>query len=353
MPGTVRRMTDEVPNENETLIDELNRRRELIEASTGYESGRHREALSRAFRVFSENLGELKLHVKKFVDTEEMPDSLGEKYESELVRLFHNFLASIGTLRDVQRTVHRKLWPEKPEEDPSENQGDSCSCGKNTNNKKTAWELAVWDPKVKEFYDKDEYKFLVDLRNYTVHYALPVPLTSTKINWEVGQPVVQKNDMHLKKSTLLKFRSWSGPAKRYMRSQPDQIQFLPVIEDYSQRVHKFYKWFWDATSERLDPEIMQIKSAAREINLWVAEEKAFNEWSFAHTPPPEGCEHDPLPELRRKWAEAKRDRWEYGSTGWRVFSVSPDRTIEPNSEDTWGLTLRSRSVRFSRFTSEF
>ncbi|MGA4690139.1 hypothetical protein ACPCXD_07700 [Rhodococcus sp. AB351] len=338
-------MTDPASNENATLLDEVNRRRELVTTSPSFASGQHLQALNRASAVFSGNLIELSSHVQKFVGTEEMPGSLGDEYETDLTRTFHNFLASAATLRDVQRMVHKKLWPEKPPKDPNKKK-------KSGEPKKTIWELGVWDPKIEEIYGKDEFKFLLDLRNYAVHYTLPVPLTSTEIKWEKGGPIFHRNDLYLNKETLLKSDSWTERSKTYLDSQPDRIDFLSIVEDYSQSVRKFYQWFWDTVNEHLSPGIEDVKSAGREVDLWDDEELAFRDWKIAHFPPPPGLSHDPLSELRRKLAGARRDRWEYGSKGWRVFSVSADRTIEPNGEDLWGLTLRSRSARSSKVVSE-
>ena len=56
----------------------------------------------------------------------ELPDD----FASEAARLLHNYLAALTTLRDVQRGIHRRIWPELH--------------APGTDDKRTKWEVEVW-----------------------------------------------------------------------------------------------------------------------------------------------------------------------------------------------------------------
>ncbi|MGV5046702.1 hypothetical protein [Rhodococcus pyridinivorans] len=302
------------------VMTELERRGQLVEAMPGFPMRRHFESLNRASRVFTGNTQELYNCIVQFVGTGVMSAHLGEDYEHELVRLFHNYLASIGTLRDVQRTVHRSIWPRERKDVQSE------------------WEAKTYTPKVQEVLGGGEFKFLQDLRNYTVHYALPVPSASTSISHTPGNPVVQRNDLRLSKDVLLQWSNWSSASRKFIESQNDWVDFLPAIENYSKAVREFYQWFWETVEAALAPEYPDFKTTAVELALYRQERSDWMNWRRAIALE----EGESLVKLRRKLVETRQQRWEHGSRGWRVFSVDP-RTGEAEqiNEDPWGLPPRS------------
>jgi hypothetical protein len=74
----------------------------------GKEHHERLEALNRVSRLFSTNGTELSNHIGTFVGTGRHVDELPDEFEHEAVRLFHNYIASVATLRDVQRSTPRR-----------------------------------------------------------------------------------------------------------------------------------------------------------------------------------------------------------------------------------------------------
>lgn len=287
----------------------------------GYVMGQYFESLNRASLVFSGNSDELAQHVGAFVGVPVTRSQLPDAYEHELVRLFHNYLASVGTLRDVQRTVHRSIWPMQSKDAPSE------------------WESTVWGPKVQELFGTRETKFLQDLRNYTVHYALPVPNQASKVSWTGSGPVRVENRLTLDKAVLLKWSGWTSKSRKYIEGHEKSVEFLPAIESYSIVVSGFFQWFWDTIESALAPAPQDTRSAVDELHLLQDEQEALREWMRSRSPSPEA---DMRRELRRARVMAQHKRWAHGSRGWRLFEVGLDGGATQINDDPWGLPLPSR-----------
>ena len=87
-----------------------------------------------ASNVFSDNTTELMNHLTEFVGTMLHVNELPDDFDVEANRLLHNYLAALATLRDVQRAIHRQLWPDKYAPDDKDD-------------KRTKWQVAVWEPR--------------------------------------------------------------------------------------------------------------------------------------------------------------------------------------------------------------
>ncbi|OZD66686.1 hypothetical protein CH272_08250 [Rhodococcus sp. 05-340-1] len=240
---------------------------------------------------------------------------LPEEFEHEAVRLFHNYLASVTTLRDVQRTTHRKLWPTRIAE----------SLRRDKNDSRTVWEVENYEPKVTELFGDDDIKFLFDLRNFTVHYAVPVMSIGTTLTHEPPKPPVWSNNVELQRAELDKFAKWGGPAKRFLATQVDGVEFLPLIEKYQSRARTFYGWFWDQVKDSVRADVDEYHAKSNEFALWLAEEMATPDW---------GDDGMPVPgSIRRNRARAHSARFANGTAGWRTNSVEPSGTVVLGESD--------------------
>ncbi|MEV4635242.1 hypothetical protein AB0J79_18615 [Rhodococcus coprophilus] len=335
-------MTDDLggatPYDFPRYYEEKDRRRALVNAMPGRNHQAHFENLNRAYAILEGNRQELELRFQSFVQSTQYAGNLSDEYKQELVRLFHNYLAAVGSLRDIQRTIHRKLWPEKDESNQDDGDGS---------NQKTIWEETVYQPKVQEYFSTDEFSFLQNLRNYTLHYSLPVPAGSTTLSWGQDRPLTHENRLLLRSSSLLKYKKWPGPAKRFLREQAERFEFHPIIERYAVAVEKFFHWFNAVVLEKLSPEHPDYISTATELEYWVGEYQIVVTWKqdqqgqvglFA--PPSEERN------FRRELAELKQRRWAYGSRGWRIFTVTPDGEVDllHGYTDPWGLPRRSPRI---------
>ncbi|MBF6335875.1 hypothetical protein IU450_08250 [Nocardia abscessus] len=271
----------------------------------GKEHHERLEALNRVSRLFSTNGTELSDHIGTFVGTDRHVNELPDEFEHEAVRLFHNYVASVATLRDVQRSTHRKVWPERLPDEQRRDRNDS----------RTIWEVSTYEPKVTELFGVDDIKFLFDLRNFTVHYS--APMMSIGTTWSHRPPGRMEwiNTVELKRSELDKFSSWGGPAKRFLRTQEQDVEFLPLLEKYSKRARQFYEWFWNQVTLAVRSEVDEYVCKSSEFARWLAEEMAKPDWE-----PRQGGM--PIPgSLRRNRARAHLDRCGYGTTGWGGIAV--------------------------------
>lgn len=92
------------------------------------------KSLNRASEVFSGNSAELERHLTQFIGKPKLSEDLPKGFDVEANRLLHNYLASMATLRDIQRMVHHKLWPERFAPDSK-------------TDRRTIWEVEILQPK--------------------------------------------------------------------------------------------------------------------------------------------------------------------------------------------------------------
>ena len=183
--------------------------------------------------------------------------------------------------------------------------------------KRTMWEVKVWEPKRDQVFGGDAIKFLVDLRNYSVHYAIPPVRMGTRLHWDGGGPVMQENSVLLDRAELLKWSGWKGASRRHIEAHDGDIEFLPAIADYSTRVREFYGWFWEQVTgdEKVRPDLAEYHGKTNEYGLWRKVESTFSRFG------PDG-RHVYRPRL----AAARLERAAFGTSGWRV--ITPDENGE-------------------------
>jgi hypothetical protein len=145
-------MTDESTTTHRSPFGiEIDRRESHLAALPGKLFYDWFESLKRATQVFNGNTVELQRHLTQFVGTMMHVHELPHDFDVEANRLLHNYVAAMATLRDIQRSIHRQLWPEKfAPDDPEDN--------------RTRWQVEVWEPKTAEQFGDDPIRFLGDLR---------------------------------------------------------------------------------------------------------------------------------------------------------------------------------------------
>jgi hypothetical protein len=262
------------------------------------------DSLNRASQVFTGNSLELERRLTQFVGTPTHVNDLPEGFDVEANRLLHNYLASLATLRDVQRMVHHKLWPDRHAPD-------------NENDKRTVWEVKVWEPKRDRVFGDDAIKFLVDLRNFSVHYAIPPVRMGTRLHGEGGSPVMQENSVLLDRAELLKWSGWKGASRRHIEAHDGDIEFLPAIATYSTKVREFYGWFWEQVTgdEKVRVDLAEYHGKTNEYRFWRKVESTFSHFG------PDG------PRIyKHRLAAARLERAAFGTSGWRV--IAPDESGE-------------------------
>jgi hypothetical protein len=139
---------------------------------------------------------------------------LSDAYVNELVRLLHNYLASVTSSIDAQRVVMRHRWPAT------------------TKGERPEFETTDYARKLAATFATGEAEFMQKLRNYCTHYSIPVPGLGTSMSWEQGGPTIRVNTLQLDRDRLLRWDSWGAVAKAHLYQQPEQFDFAPIIERY-------------------------------------------------------------------------------------------------------------------------
>lgn len=208
---------------------DLDRRNAHLDALPGRIYRDWLDSLNRASKVFSDNSSELEQHLTQFVGTPKFVSELPDDFAEEAARLLHNYLAALSTFRDVQRGIHRKVWSERFAPD-------------NPDDKRTKWEVEAWAPKVDELFGDPPVVSLIDLRNYSPHYAIPMMSTATSFQAPSGAlgPKLWNNTVSVDRSDLLKWDGWRSKGRQYITSHDgDKIEILPLLAIYSRRVREF------------------------------------------------------------------------------------------------------------------
>jgi hypothetical protein len=258
------------------------------------------EALNRASRVYGGNAAELDKHVQQFVGRPVFVSELPEEFGFETARLLHNYLAALASLRDVQRVIHRRVWPTLKAPDSDDK-------------RTTKWEAEVWTPKINDLFGDEPTVFLVDLRNYSLHYAIPVTSMSTNFQSFGGASAgtAMTNTVAVDRAELLMWDGWRSKGKKHITSAPtDQIDIVTPIATYSTRVREFFGWFWEQIADSARPEIAEYWDKAMEFGHYLEVESTVTQFG------PDGRSV-----LRPRLAEARLKRAAFGSRGWRVFSL--------------------------------
>ncbi|SHQ49441.1 Uncharacterised protein [Mycobacteroides abscessus subsp. bolletii] len=289
-------------NDNETTQTPFGRmvdsRNAHLEALPGKVFRDWFEQLNRASGVFAGNSVELEKHFTQFVGTQMFVSELPDDFGTEAARLLHNYLAALATLRDVMRGIHRRVWPE-------------CQAP-GTDDKRTKWEVEVWTPKVDELLSDEPTTFLVDLRNYSLHYAIPV--TSMTTNWSNtggGGPTALWNTITVNRTELLKWGGWRSKGRKYIASHTDDnVDVMTPIATYSTRVREFFGWFWERMEDSNRIDILEYRYKSMEFGLYLQQDAMLAQFG------PDGRSV-----LRPQLAKARLQRAEFGTRGWRLIAL--------------------------------
>jgi hypothetical protein len=292
---------------------ELPRRQAHLDQLPGKTYYEWSESLNRAAKLFSKNSEELRDHLMQFVGNPIFVTELSEGYDSEAARLLINYLAALAGLRDAQRVVHHRLWP-----DPDEEENRACeTCGRR-DPKRTKWEATVWDPKREELLGDGRIAFLTKLRDYSLHYNIPlmtVASSFTSISGS-GGPMVGKNAVGISRDDLLKWDGWNKKSRAFINEHDgNTIELMPLVAFFSQRVREFIQWFF----EQIDGEVGQ------ETREYVDKHNDFQYWCRVHEASAQYRVLRNNYHLRKR-VEARLERANNKTGGWRI--IAPDENGE-------------------------
>lgn len=206
------------------------------------------DTLETLFRVFRRNFEELQIllsaaqsptaikHIWVFDKHNDLMTVL-----QEITRLVHNFVASAKTVVDHTRIIIHKAYD------------------------KTDF-LEEYKVEVqKRFLNDPVAGFIEDLRNYCLHYSLP--LTSANFvakRTDVNEPFTAEQTITLRKSQLERWKKWTEKGKPYLAKMDENIPVQPLIEQYYAQVRDFHIWIRTKMEEIHAPAI-EVHNALHEL----------------------------------------------------------------------------------------
>lgn len=286
---------------------EFPKRREHVDALPGKSYYEMCEALNRAAELFNTNQVELANHLESFLGRPVFVMELPDRFAVEASRLLFNYLASLAGLRDAQRVAHRTLWPVG---DAEELRCDVCG---RRDPKRSTWEVEVWDPKRKELLGDPRIVFLTKLRDYSMHYAIPI--TNTVTQWQnmagSGGQSAMTNKVGLSRSRLLKWDAWSAPARQFITTKhnDDFIELPPLVDFFSGRVREFIQWFFQEIDKKVGPEIREYADKHNDLTFWYRVHEASGQYKAIRN----------LEHLKRR-VQARLQRAGYHPSVWRTIT---------------------------------
>ncbi|QSV54162.1 MAG: hypothetical protein HEP80_10020 [Dolichospermum sp. UKL201] len=198
--------------------NELYKRFDFIQKSKETDIYRNLKALQASYHVFYGNYIVLTKYLEPLQDPKESLKKYNfyeRKNQEDLIdetsRLFHNFIAATESLFDHTDKIIEKLYSQFRNE---------------------------YDEK-KEKYIKSQSisKFVKDLRQYTLHYTLP--LKELQIGFSIDRDIdfsMKINIEHLKKSS-----KWRKKFNHYLKGR-ESLSVLNLVNDYFVLIQNFYDW---------------------------------------------------------------------------------------------------------------
>jgi hypothetical protein len=214
-----------------------------LESNSGFQYLQRRKAHERSLKVFGGNFQQFAELVDLIQDPNyyflQSHNKNPDKLHSEIIRLFHNYLAASKSLIDHTRSYVKK-WHANDE----------------FNSK---YQAAI----TSSFIESKASSMILDLRNYLMHRGLPPSTIREKFHIGTGKPPEIK--IAFKVSSLNDWKGWTSKSKEFMESSGTHFELKPLVAEYQNLVVNFYKWF-DSELDRIHrTELEEFENLKRKI----------------------------------------------------------------------------------------
>jgi hypothetical protein len=225
-------------------IKRIEHLRKLIDSSEGWKIRSKTRNLEISYYIFMTNYNQLKNSLELF-DRKEVSSKIWaiknrdklERFQIEVIRLFHNYLASVKSLVDHTNVMIDELY------------------GNNEF-------LSEYNSKKKEvFINSPLSRFTQDLRNYILHKGIPLMLARKSFDGSN-----ETNSILIDLASLKAWNGWKKEAKAYLDSAKGDINLREIIVAYGSLVIDFYKWFLERQEEIHKEEFGQLGELIKEYN---------------------------------------------------------------------------------------
>ena len=158
-----------------------------------------------------------------------------------MVRLVHNYLAAAKTLIDVTRKLINDWY------------------------RKTDFIIEYKEQIKARFTDNKLAGFIEDLRNYALHYSLPI--TSLRITFNndpLPNEQTERVTFYFEKATLQQWKNWSK-GKEYLRIANDEIVIEEFVDKYYQEVLSFHGWMHKRLEEKHKDDLRWLNEMGQRV----------------------------------------------------------------------------------------
>lgn len=165
------------------------------------------------------------------------PPVVRERYVNHLIRLIHNYVASLTTLIDHSR---RLISHENPQ----------------FKNK--------YDEKKQKIAATAEHHLITDIRNYMVHYRIPPLAWTMSINDKDGK---ESCDFYLDVEALLDWEGWSAESKQLLGASKPKLDLIKLIKNHGKTIDEFNNWLLSQFTKFHGKDIDTVNKLIKKWNL--------------------------------------------------------------------------------------
>jgi hypothetical protein len=151
-----------------------------------------------------------------------------------VTRKLHNYVAAAATLRDHAARFIDRHYPE----------GSA--------------ERQEWEARSTAYFGAPERVLVNQLRNYSVHRALPILRAVHGDRAKGGAPTF----IVLDAAELLQSEKWAAPVRTWLQ-QRELIDLAEVVSGHWEAVQKFYGWFGEWINTTQAPAMEELKALRR------------------------------------------------------------------------------------------
>jgi len=163
-----------------------------------------------------------------------------QQFKMEIMRLFHNYLASVKSLVEHTRIIIREVH------------------GNNRFSKEC-------DLKIRELFDNSALsRFVQDFRNYILHKGIPLMYAQEKAKESIR--FESTNSLILDLSSLKSWAGWKAKSKEYLDNAKEDINLYDITISYGSLVNDFYTWFSRRQEELFKEQFDQTQKLKDEYN---------------------------------------------------------------------------------------
>jgi hypothetical protein len=226
---------------------ELENLKKQLESTEGWKIEMGNKNLRISYYIFISNYTQLKANLELF-DRKEVSSKIWaiknrdklKQFQIEVIRLFHNYLASVKSLVDHTRIMVKEVH----------------------GNKEFSKEYKL---RIKDIFQESPIScFVQDMRNYILHKGIPIMLARTTFREVKGA-----NSILLDLACLKLWDRWSAKSKEYLNSARGNIDLYEIIIAYGSLVINFYDWFQRRQIEVYTEELARSQKIKGEYNKLV------------------------------------------------------------------------------------